>query len=230
MWVVRAEPGDACDYDDHCENGGTCEEADEQHTHKYCHCADGFAGIRCHDFCPKNCQNGSYCRYHEMAEPHRFDKDRDPDDYVCQCFGLFEGDLCEISYMNCGDGTRCYNGGVCRHVEVIEVHEDNSETTITEKICDCPPGYGGPTCQGPPDEPTMATRARLSMLPSGRKNKTAVFFGLLFGFVLLSFFSWWLVTYVQRKCAEAGYSAVEVVGDTDETATTQSPQSFRNVV
>jgi hypothetical protein len=159
---------DTCDNNNQCANGGVCAPPNEIHPNKYCHCAVGFVGLFCDSFCPLPCEHGGYCRYHQTSEPHRLKNDRDPADYVCQCFGLFEGTLCEIPYTNCGDGSKCYNGGVCRHT--------TGNGGVQTTFCDCPSGFEGAACESTADSTASPATSTLGQqIERGfQGNKTAL--------------------------------------------------------
>ncbi|CAJ1966907.1 unnamed protein product [Cylindrotheca closterium] len=130
---------DLCSDDDHCLNGGSCQEGNSVVPHRHCLCGPGFSGPTCERFCPLDCKNGSYC--HEAptggASGLLIDEGRiyDPEDYSCKCFGHFTGALCEIPYKGCGDSERCYNGGECVAGDDMRHH------------CKCKKGYIGDSCE-----------------------------------------------------------------------------------
>ncbi|CAB9530517.1 neurogenic locus notch homolog protein [Seminavis robusta] len=232
LLVVQAnEMDDTCNNDTQCENGGVCAEPNENHSYKYCHCAVGFAGIRCNSFCPLQCQNGGYCRYHQMSEPRfQVELDRNPDDYVCQCFGLFEGKYCEIPYMNCGDGTKCYNGGTCLF------------RAGAKSVCECPPGFGGEKCQSTVAA-TDSEQSAASIIDDFERgfhgNKTALVCSILLIIVTCAGLSWYSITYClleddddeEMKDDSVPYEAVEITEGTEtDTDLDISMPTWRNVV
>lgn len=224
---------DLCDNDTQCLNGGVCADPNEEtgHAHRYCHCAVGYVGDRCTSFCPLDCQNGGYCRYEETAEPSRqYEKDRNPDDYVCHCFGLFEGRYCEIPYMNCGDGTRCYNGGSCQLLQDTagsnaEKPVGNARTAagVTPHTCDCPVGFGGPGCQTVVEQLPSATSGNTvdKAIAGFQGNKTALAFGIVFAIVVFAVGSWYCISY----CFLENVECYEVVVASDD-----EPPRWRNIV
>ena len=208
-----------CDTDAQCQNGGVCADPNEIHRHKYCHCAVGFVGARCNSFCPLDCLNGGYCRYQETTEPTR--NDRNPDDYTCQCFGLFEGETCEIAYTNCGDGTKCYNGGVCKVESKIN---GNTGETNTMGRCDCPRGFSGPACEMTADDNITPS---YSIPKEIQRNKTAVAFGIVFVVLFLAFCSWYSINFCWVDPLH--YDSVATQGAPVSPCETNSPR-WRNIV
>lgn len=104
--------------------------------------------------------------------------------------------------MNCGDGQRCYNGGVCRLSAPSE-----SNPTI-KSVCDCPKVFGGPTCQGPED---FESQQFTNEGPGTRRRKPGVVFGILFLVVSLACCS----RYVTALYCEDEYSVVDPDEDDD---------------
>ena len=214
---------DLCDNDTQCLNGGVCNDPNEEsgHAHRYCHCAVGYVGDRCQSFCPLDCQNGGYCRYQETAEPSRQnEKDRNPDDYNCHCFGLFQGRYCEIPYMNCGDGTRCYNGGSCQLQETNPVGNARTAAGATPHTCDCIEGFGGPSCQSVLDVLPSSRSSRTSTID---QNKTALVFGILLAIIIFAVGSWYCISFCFLENVES-YESVTAVDTIDE------PPRWRNIV
>jgi hypothetical protein len=220
---------DTCDNNYQCANGGICAPPNESHPNTYCHCAVGFAGVLCDSYCPLQCQHGGYCRYHPMTEPHRFDNDRNPADYICQCFGLFEGALCEIPYTNCGDGSKCYNGGVCRHT--------TGNGGVKATFCDCPSGFGGAACESDVGSTASTAVATLDQqLERGfQGNKAALVFGILLVVLVCAGGSWYCITHClidEEEEKMRSYEAVEIT-DTDNESETENisrASKWRNVV
>jgi hypothetical protein len=159
--TVIAQRHDVCATDVQCLNEGKCQLVDHAETdidvdgniddingsnvHRHCVCPQEFGGSRCEKFCPLNCLNGGYCRFHNQnggdsgsgsstANYHeRFDAN--PIDYNCECFGPFTGTFCEIPYENCSDGRQCFHGGTCAAAK------NNKKTA-----CACPEGFEGGSC------------------------------------------------------------------------------------
>ena len=135
-----------------------------------------------------------------MTEPHQFSQDRNPADYVCQCFGLFEGKFCEVPYMNCGDGRRCYNGGVCR-----QSTSSLTKSATTTAVCDCPSGFGGPTCQSPQSEATASDGGNIDGAARGAPGRKAgTIFGILFAVAFLIYSTYRVI----KWCCVDDYSVV----------------------
>ena len=229
--IVSVTDRDLCDNDTQCLNGGVCADPNEQsgHAHRYCHCAVGYVGDRCNSFCPLDCQNGGYCRYQETAEPSRqYEKDRNPADYMCHCFGLFEGRHCEIAYMNCGDGTRCYNGGACQQPSTQSIGNTvgNARTAagLTPHTCDCPVGFGGPTCQTVLDILPSSSNVVDQVKEGFQGNKTALICGILFMIIFFAVCSWYCISF----CFLEDIVTYESVVVTD-TSNDESPR-WRNIV
>jgi len=143
--ISQAQQRNFCRTDTQCLNNGQCVETDHNGTtemHYHCECQKTFGGSRCENFCPLECLNGGYCRYHDenIINIHQ-QHDTDAADYACKCLGYFTGTLCEIPYENCSDGSKCLNGGQCTG----EAKGGKKKTTAT---CDCPEGYtAGSSCQ-----------------------------------------------------------------------------------
>lgn len=212
--------GDACADDSQCLNGAVCAEPGAHHPHKYCHCATGYAGIHCGSFCPLDCQNGGYCRYQLMQEPRQFQQDREPNDYFCQCFGLFEGTTCDIPYVNCGDGKKCYNGATCNFENV---YKDGITTPVSS--CECPRGWRGETCQD------RVVYKEEGYLTNGRTKKIII---AIFVVAALTSCCWYSFVWL---CGEDTHNvAYESVGGRHATTSiapirdSSSTASWRNVV
>ena len=209
-----------CDNDTQCLHGGVCAEPNENHAHQYCHCAVGYVGDRCNSFCPLECQNGGYCRYQQTSEPSRqFEKDRNPADYMCQCFGLFEGAFCEIPYMNCGDGTRCYNGGICKLLS----------NDGTSSICECPRGFGGPTCQSAQEVDALPSTRMDNVKEGFQGNKTALVCGILFVVIFFAFCAWYVISFCFVEDT-VPYQSVVMMDGTSESRRSNDAPRWRNIV
>jgi hypothetical protein len=132
-------PHSYCISDQNCLNGGVCALPDAESLVKHCHCPAGVTGHRCEHYCPLACENQGHCYAVDGGPSSTFsDPVENPTThYACKCLGYFQGKLCETPYQNCADKSRCLNGGQCRLVS----------TTGTESICECPPGYGGASCE-----------------------------------------------------------------------------------
>jgi hypothetical protein len=154
--TVHAQRHDVCASDVQCLNEGKCELVDHAETdvnvdgnidgdgsnvHRHCVCKSEYGGSRCEKYCPLNCLNGGYCRFHngdgKVASYHEH-VDHNPQHYSCECFGYFSGTFCEIPYENCADGRQCFHGGQC-----IAAAKSNQKTA-----CACPEGFQGPSCEG----------------------------------------------------------------------------------
>jgi hypothetical protein len=125
-----------CTLDVHCLNGGTCQQDDAV---QQCRCPDDYGGSRCEQHCPLQCANGGRCYELHPGRESTLESVAGDDtdvlgDFYCDCRGLFTGHLCDIPYANCGDLTRCFNGGACKH-------------SSRQDPCDCPDGFGGRFCE-----------------------------------------------------------------------------------
>jgi hypothetical protein len=163
-----------------------------------------------------------------MTEPRRFDYDRNPADYICQCFGLFEGTLCEIPYTNCGDGSKCYNGGVCRR-------DTAGNGGVKATFCDCPSGFGGAACEAAVDSTASPVAPTIDQqLESGfQGNTTALVFGILLVVLVCAGGSRYCITHCLIDKEEEkmrSYEAVEITDTESEAENRLRVSKWRNVV
>jgi len=86
--------------------------------------------------------------------------------------------------MNCGDGRRCYNGGVCR----LQVDKEGQPSTT----CDCPTGFGGETCQAGQQQ-NVIPPIKLPPRDHIGDNKTALVWGILFISIFSAYCSWYTI-------------------------------------
>jgi hypothetical protein len=141
--VSSPPPRSYCVSDQNCLNGGVCRISDADTPVKHCHCPLGVTGYRCEHYCPLLCQNQGHCyTVQQMDAAATFSDYATAPQFACKCLGYFQGDLCEIPYVNCADGSRCLHGGTCRMAS-------NATTTDkqTTNVCDCPAGYQGTSCE-----------------------------------------------------------------------------------
>jgi hypothetical protein len=158
------QTGNVCTSDSHCLNGGECL-VDPDSNQRYCECRQGFTGLKCSHYCPYACKNGGYCTLTpEGTSSTLVSLEPRPEDFMCKCFGLWTGTLCEIPYKNCGHNDRCFNGGICLLDEKLGEHK-----------CRCSSGWTGPTCQAKVDKDSAL--AKMVESPGGRSGVTIV--GLL---------------------------------------------------
>ena len=133
--------------------------------------------------------------------------------------------------MNCGDGQRCYNGGICHLQEIIDVHEDNSETATTKSFCDCPPEYGGPSCQtvkSVDSVPAARDDAEAEAIAGSEgEGKGSLVFAILIFTLFFTCCSW--VTFNKCRKDEVDYSVVAVATVDDESGDKSTPR-WRNIV
>lgn len=159
------QTGDVCMMDAHCLNEGQCL-TDPETSRRYCECRPGFTGLKCSHYCPYACKNGGYCTLTpEGTSSTLVSLEPRPEDFMCKCFGLWTGPLCEVPYMNCGHRDRCFNGGTCQLDEKLGEHK-----------CKCTDGWSGPTCEAKVDKDDSAL-AKMVNTPGGRSGVTIV--GLL---------------------------------------------------
>ncbi|XP_021351273.1 sushi, von Willebrand factor type A, EGF and pentraxin domain-containing protein 1-like [Mizuhopecten yessoensis] len=118
--LPQAVPVNDC-FDDHCQNGGTCNFRDFGF---HCECLPGFEGMNCEtvtDECEGNpCLNSALCVDLEA-------------DFSCQCEPGYTGKKCEVDIDDCLTQP-CQNNGTC-------VDEVNAY------VCSCATGYQGDACE-----------------------------------------------------------------------------------
>jgi hypothetical protein len=117
-------------------NGGQCRGGDTFGRYTSCECPTGYGGDRCENHCPLDCRNGGRCIASWSSGGGGGDTEKTAT-YHCKCLGLFTGSSCSLSYVNCSDGNRCYNGGKC-------IIAAEASATVT---CSCPYDYVGPLCR-----------------------------------------------------------------------------------
>jgi hypothetical protein len=144
---------DVCRSDAQCLNGGRCRGGDTFGSYTYCACPSGYGGDRCEDHCPLECLNGGRCIANNNWSSSSGTEKKTAATYHCKCLGLFTGSVCSLSYVNCSDGNRCYNGGMCLAARASSLPPSTATatttttTTTSATTCACPDGYVGPTCR-----------------------------------------------------------------------------------
>jgi hypothetical protein len=140
-------PHDVCQTDAQCLHGGRCQvfkkgqiKSGAGDDYNFCVCREGYGGQRCESYCPLNCLNGGVCHSKGSGTPNTVAA------YACKCLGHWAGTVCDIPYENCADGTQCYNGGKCREREE-QITANSISRAVNITFCECPPGYGGLSCQ-----------------------------------------------------------------------------------
>ncbi|KAM3825296.1 protein crumbs homolog 2 [Vipera latastei] len=115
-----------------CQNGGSCLDLVNSYQ---CDCSPGYTGTECAneiDECQDlPCENGGICE-DSMA------------DYICHCTRnpdgtAWGGKNCSVELTGC-ETHNCQNGALCVPTFQSEVHG---------YLCQCPPGFYGPTCSTP---------------------------------------------------------------------------------
>jgi len=164
-----AQPNFQCLSDAECLNDGECLDS-----LNFCRCPAGFGGEDCSATCPRVCQNGGTCRFHNDIS-HGSDQDGTT---FCKCMPNFLGVSCEMSFVQCGS-LRCLHGGTCDggackcpyprkgdqcqyeslqdpRIPAFEC-QDNAECLnggrcidmfleAGNNYCQCPVGFGGDDC------------------------------------------------------------------------------------
>uniref|UniRef100_A0A8C5SXF6 Crumbs cell polarity complex component 2 n=1 Tax=Laticauda laticaudata TaxID=8630 RepID=A0A8C5SXF6_LATLA len=115
-----------------CKNAGNCVDLVNGY---HCDCLPGYSGIECAneiDECQDDpCENGGTCE-DTIA------------DYICHCTfnpdGIsWGGKNCSVELTGC-KAHNCQNGALCAPTFQLEAHG---------YLCQCPPGFYGPTCTTP---------------------------------------------------------------------------------
>ncbi|KAI8778862.1 protein crumbs, partial [Biomphalaria glabrata] len=116
-----------------CQNNGTCT---DQAPGFICKCGSEWTGDQCDedvvDCQPDTCQNGGTCI-------------EGSGNYTCVCTLGYKGVNCTEEQSQC-EPNPCFNDGTCA---------DNTQTSNTNFICSCLPGYTGQLCDGNIDECTI---------------------------------------------------------------------------
>lgn len=192
---------DTCKTDAQCLNGGHCELAvsiKSETNFNHCICHKGFGGQRCESFCPLSCENGGICHKKDSAssETEAAVDPRHPfsSAYACKCLGHWSGTVCDVPYENCRNGRQCFNGGTCR--------EDSKEDGEgTNRYCDCPPNFGGPSCQEEREEEDSDTKLRFT-------DMEISFMSLAIALAIPASIA--VTVYLCKKRKGASYKSVEV--------------------
>lgn len=122
-----------------------------------CSCNGGYEGEHCQfktgtvPDCDLECSDNGTCILggkptDEMKEHYQFWDDDDDDEaqhMYCKCSAGFDGKLCDVTKMPCGDD-HCFHGGTCisREVDGHEVHHCDCATADTGSD-----SYAGRLCQ-----------------------------------------------------------------------------------
>ena len=123
---------DVCHTNAQCLHGGYCRGTGEIGTFTFCECVLGYGGARCEDFCPLQCQHGGVC--HSISSSALSDHAT----FQCKCRGHWDGERCSIPYVNCENGSQCFNGGTCA------LGTDAYNRTFDR--CECPELFTGLAC------------------------------------------------------------------------------------
>ena len=179
-----AANGGKCTASTDCLNGGTCNGlknmttiTNSTNTTGVCRCTDKYSGDFCEAKCKYNCFHGGFC-YDNRSE--RSPRDNPLSDVSCQCRQGWMGDSCSEQYMQCQDGKKCLNGGVCR---ITDASDDGTQSSGLVYRCECEPDYEGNFCEtiSTAKEKEILQEKNIAAATSVKQISVGEYFGILLG-------------------------------------------------
>jgi len=203
---------------------------------------DGFGGdgdddvVKADDDtnCHLKCQNQAKCTMHEVTK-----------EYYCDCVktesGGFQGNKCQISYLDCSDGDkrswRCQNGGHC-----LTADDPTDPTKHDYKFtCHCLDWYTGRQCQDKIEKPTdsaiydkskyyndgkdYGTAVLSNNKSSQSQSKPVIIFGLIMYCVVVGALFFMGGYFTGKRGMVSASSAKEAL---ESTSTSSSPDTDGN--